>query len=133
MPRGPEISVVIASHDRPVRLRWLLNALEEQTLAPERFDVGVGHDSHDPETETLLHSHPLTEAGRLRSVRLPAGSAPPGRNRNAALGLVGAPLVVFTDDDCRPPPEWLERALVAAHRHPGAIVQGTTRPDPDEE
>ena len=29
----PDISVVVPSHDRPLRLRWLLNALEEQTLA----------------------------------------------------------------------------------------------------
>ncbi|MBA2506272.1 MAG: hypothetical protein H0V29_10050, partial [Thermoleophilaceae bacterium] len=31
-----------------------------------------------------------------------------------------------------PPADWIERALAAAHRHPGAIVQGATRPDPDE-
>jgi GT2 family glycosyltransferase len=41
-------------------------------------------------------------------------------------------VIAFTDDDCRPPVEWLERALAAATRAPGAIVQGTTRPDPDE-
>jgi GT2 family glycosyltransferase len=132
MAPAPDISVVVASHDRPVRLRWLLNALEEQTLAGERFEVAVGHDSHGPETEELLRSHPLARAGRLRRARLPAGSAPPGRNRNAALRLARAPVVAFTDDDCRPPPEWLERALAAARAHPGAIVQGTTRPDPDE-
>jgi glycosyltransferase involved in cell wall biosynthesis len=132
MAPEPEISVVVASHDRPVRLRWLLNALEEQTLAPERFEVVVGHDSRGPETEELLRSHPLARAGRLRHARLPAGSAPPGRNRNAALRLARAPLVAFTDDDCRPPREWLERALAAARRHPGRVVQGATRPDPDE-
>ena len=47
-PAGPrpEISVVVASHDRPVRLRWLLNALEEQTLDPRAGGrSSVGHDS----------------------------------------------------------------------------------------
>ena len=34
-PKQPEIAVVVPSHDRPVRLRWLLNALEEQTLPRE--------------------------------------------------------------------------------------------------
>ncbi len=133
MAPAPEISVVVASHDRPVRLRWLLNALEEQTLAAERWEVAVAHDSRGAETDELLRSHPLARAGRLRHARLPAGSAPPGRNRNAALRLARAPIVAFTDDDCRPPPEWLGRALAAAQAHPGAIVQGTTRPDPDEE
>jgi GT2 family glycosyltransferase len=133
-PAGPrpEISVVVASHDRPVRLRWLLNALEEQTLDPARWDVVVGHDSHGPETADLLATHPLARSGRLRHVALSPGSAPPGANRNAALRLVRADAVLFTDDDCRPPATWLERALAAARRHTGAVVQGTTRPDPDE-
>ena len=115
-----------------MRLRWLLNALEEQTLPRERWEVVVGHDSAGPETEELLRTHPLAEAGVLRHVTLAPGSAPPGRNRNAAWRMSQAPIVAFTDDDCRPPPDWLANALAAAQRHPGAIVQGSTMPDPDE-
>jgi GT2 family glycosyltransferase len=132
MAPAPEISVVVASHDRPVRLRWLLNALEEQTLAPGRWEVVVGHDSQGPETENLLRDHRLAREGRLRHAALPPGSAPPGANRNAAVRLARAEAVVFTDDDCRPPADWLANALAAARRHPGAVVQGTTSPDPDE-
>ena len=130
---GPDIAVVVPSHCRPLRLRWLLNALAEQTLPRDRWEVVVGHDSPDDETETLLREHPLAREGVLRHVRLASGSAPPGANRNAALRLVRAPLVLFTDDDCRPPRDWLAHALAAAGRHPGAIVQGMTLPDPDEE
>jgi hypothetical protein len=128
----PEIAVAVPSHDRPLRLRWLLNSLEEQTLSADRFEVVVGHDSAGPETERLLREHPLARAGVLRSVRLPPGSAPPGKNRNAAWRAARAPVIAFTDDDCRPPPGWLEAALSAARRHPGAIVQGATEPDPEE-
>jgi glycosyltransferase involved in cell wall biosynthesis len=128
----PDISVVVASHDRPLRLRWLLNALEEQTLPRERWEIVVAHDSVGPETEALLTSHPLAREGILRHVTLPPSSAPPGANRNAALKLVRAPLIAFTDDDCRPPADWLARALHAAQRNPGAIVQGRTTKDPVE-
>jgi GT2 family glycosyltransferase len=129
----PEISVVVPSHDRPLRLRWLLNALEQQTLPRDRWEVVVGHDSSGPETEELLRSHPLALSGTLRHVTLPPGAAPPGRNRNAAWRLARASTIAFTDDDCRPPPQWLEHALEAARRHPGAIVQGSTCPDRYEE
>ena len=132
MSDRPEISVVVASHDRPVRLRWLLNALQEQTLAPERWEVVVGHDSAGAQTDELLERHPLAAVGVLRHVRASPGSAPPGANRNAALRLARAELVAFTDDDCRPPADWLANALAAARRHPGAIVQGATREDPEE-
>ena len=79
-PAGPrpEISVVVASHDRPVRLRWLLNALEEQTLDPARWEVVVGHDSAGPETAELLATHPLARSGRLRHVALPPARRPRG-------------------------------------------------------
>ena len=126
----PELAVCVASHARPLRLRWLLNALEEQTLDPSRFEVVVAHDSGpDSETERLLRGHPLAEAGVLRHLTF-TGTRGPAELRNAAWRQAGAPVIAFTDDDCRPPAEWLERALGAARAD--AVVQGTTRPDPDE-
>ena len=129
----PDISVVVPSHNRPVRLRWLLNALEEQTLDQSRWEVVVAHDSTGPETDELLATHPLAASGTLRHRKLePSGPGSAGKLRNAAWRAARAPVIAFTDDDCRPPEDWLERALEAANRHPGAIVQGTTRGDPLE-
>jgi glycosyltransferase involved in cell wall biosynthesis len=129
---APELSVVVASHDRPLRLRWLLNALEHQTLDRGLWEVVVCHDSSGSETDELLRTHPLTAAGTLIHTRLPAGTAPPGTNRNAALDLARAPTIVFTDDDCRPPPNWLVNVREAVRSHPDAIIQGPTWGDPDE-
>jgi GT2 family glycosyltransferase len=128
---GLKLSVVVASHDRPLRLRWLLNALEEQTLDPGLWEVVVAHDSGGPQTEELLHEHPLAAAGALRHLTFAPGPGPAAK-RNAAWRAARADTVLFTDDDCRPPPDWLAAALAAVERNPGAIVQGTTRVDPDE-
>jgi GT2 family glycosyltransferase len=128
----PAISVCVPSHDRPLRLRWLLNALEEQTLDRARWEVIVAHDSAGPETEALLSDHPLAAGGVLRHLTFAPGPGP-AHKRNAAWRAARAPLVLFTDDDCRPPPDWLQQALDAAERNPGAIVQGATTVDPDEE
>ncbi|MEJ7784164.1 MAG: glycosyltransferase [Solirubrobacteraceae bacterium] len=132
MSHAPEITVAVPSHDRPLRLRWLLNALEAQTLPRERWEVVVAHDSAGPETEHLLRTHPLAREGVLRHATLPAGTGGPGAHRNAAVKLARGEVIAFTDDDCRPPADWLEKALAAARRHPGAIVQGTTLKDPTE-
>lgn len=129
---NPEISVVVPSHDRALRLRWLLDALEQQTLPRERWEVIVAHDSERTEADRELERHPLAQAGVLRVVRQRPGSAPPGANRNAGWREARAPVIAFTDDDCRPPPGWIERALEMARAHPGAVVQGATLPDPKE-
>jgi len=126
-----KLSVVVASHNRPLRLRWLLNALEEQTLDRAGWEVVVAHDSSGPETETLLRSHPLATAGVLRHLSFAPGPGPAAK-RNAAWRVARADTILFTDDDCRPPADWIASALAAVERHPGAIVQGTTRVDPDE-
>ena len=128
-----EVAVCVASHRRPLRLRWLLDALAEQTLSPERFEVVVCHDDGPgSETEALLTEHPLRAAGVLRHVPARPDGTAPGEQRNRAWGASQAAIVVFTDDDCRPPPEWLEQMLAAATAHPGAIVQGAVEPDPHE-
>jgi glycosyltransferase involved in cell wall biosynthesis len=129
---APELTVIVPSHDRPLRLRWLLNALEAQTLDRSLWEVVVGHDSSGPETEELLTTHPLAKAGVLRHTSLEPGTAPPGRNRNAAIQLARGKTLVFTDDDCRPPEQWLETVMDAVRRNPGAIIQGRVVGDPIE-
>lgn len=133
MPDAPLLSVCVPSHERPLRLRWLLNALADQTLARGRWEVVVCDDSHAPAVRLLLDTHPLLVDGTLRVVRMPAGAGgSAARQRNTAWRAARADTILFTDDDCRPPRDWLAAALDAAQEHPGAIVQGATTPDPDE-
>ena len=81
--------MVIPSHDRHLRLRWLLNALEEQTLDRERFEVVVVHDYSDGDAQEIIGRHPLAEAGVLTQISIPAGEGSPSKQRN--LGMAGRP------------------------------------------
>jgi GT2 family glycosyltransferase len=131
--RRERTTVVIASHGRLLRLRWLLNALEEQTLAAGRFDVVVVHTYPAEEEEEMIASHPLHTSGRLRAIRLDAGEGRASRQRNLGWRAATSGRIAFTDDDCRPASGWLAGLVAAAERAPGAVVQGATFPDPDEE
>jgi GT2 family glycosyltransferase len=128
---GPAVTVVVPSHARRLRLRWLLNALEEQTLDSSAFEVIVVHDYQGEDAE-LLDTHPLTEDGRMRQIRIEPGTGRPSVQRNMGWRAAAAPLVAFIDDDCRPDERWLERLVETAREQPEAIVQGTTRGDPFE-
>ena len=57
--------------------------------------------------------------------------AGPTAKRNLGWRQAGAPLIAFTDDDCRPDSTWLERLLEAADGD-GTFLQGRTEVDPDE-
>lgn len=131
MGRGIAVSVVVASHARQLRLRWLLNALEEQTLDRERWEVVVAHDYDHETIRRVVESHPLHEAGLLREIGIPPGTGPSTKRNLGWLGASGE-LIAFTDDDCRPDPDWLERLVAAANEAPGRVIQGRTRADPLE-
>jgi GT2 family glycosyltransferase len=126
------VSVVVPSHDRADRLRDLLDALARQTLPRERWEVVVAHTYGPEVADELLDGHELARAGLLRAVAADPSEARAARQRNLGWRAARGRLIAFTDDDCRPPPEWLER-LAAAHDGDGAIVQGATWPDPREE
>ena len=134
---APEIAVVVASHDRPLRLRWLLEALADQTLARDRFEVVVAHDSSGPETDAApAQTTRSPRDGALRHVALRApGSSPRGAKRNAAWRAARAPIVAFTDDDCRPPARVArQRRCAPRERAPRRRSSRAPRvPDPDEQ
>jgi GT2 family glycosyltransferase len=126
------VSVVVASHGRPLRLRWLLNALEDQTLPRQEWELIVVHGYDDATVERFVEDHPLAADGTLRLIGPPAGGGPPARQRNVGWRDARGELVAFTDDDCRPEPDWLESVVAAAGDRPGEVIQGATRPDPLE-
>jgi glycosyltransferase involved in cell wall biosynthesis len=129
MVADPEISVVVPSHDRPELLARLLDALACQTLSRDRWEAIVVHDCGPDGTEDLLRAHPLTAAGVLRHRMLPTGTGSPARMRNVGWRMARSPLVAFTDDDCRPDPDWVGTARALATTHPWTIIQGRTEPD----
>jgi GT2 family glycosyltransferase len=128
----PQVSVVVPTHDRPRRLAAVLAGLRAQTLAPGGFEVIVVDDgSVTPGTQEVLAAE-LSRGGlQLRTIRhdSPRGTS---AGRNSGWRVARASLVGFTDDDCVPDPSWLSEALAVSGRHPGAIIQGRTEPNPSE-
>lgn len=128
----PRVSVVVSTYNRPERLDRLLVSLGAQTLPGDSFEVVVV-DNGSPGTATaaILAAHDARSELQLRWLRHEVTRGPAG-GRNSGWRLARAPLVAFTDDDCVPRPSWLAAGLAAANEHPGAIIQGPTRPEPCE-
>ncbi|MDQ3571559.1 MAG: glycosyltransferase family 2 protein [Actinomycetota bacterium] len=127
----PEVSVVVTTRNRADLLTELLTGLRAQTLPHDRFELVVVNDASTDRTAEVL-SQELRRDELTMSVvtRTESGGAAIGREQGWRQAQ--APLIAFTDDDCLPEPDWLERSLEVCRAHPGAIVQGRTSPRPDQ-
>lgn len=130
MASSPEVSVVLATHERPERLARALASLRAQDLPSARYEVVVVDDASGPATRRLLaEESERTEKAQLQVLRHDVARGPGGA-RDAGWRAARGELVAFTDDDCEASPSWLSKLVQAAREHPGAIVQGRTVPNP---
>lgn len=118
----PEVSVVIPTYDRPAALARCLAALEQQHYPRDRLEVIVVDDGSP--TPAAIIAEQLSDDFPL--VFLRQGNAGPAAARNAGASQARGTLLVFTDDDCAPNPEWLSRLVKSAGSHPGAVIGGKT-------
>lgn len=124
----PRLAVVVSSYRRPQLLPGLVAALEGQTLDRSEFEVVLVDNGSADHTWSYLESLAARSPLRLLVARLPVNRGPAG-GRNHGVGLVRAPVVVFTDDDCLPAPGWLE-AMTTAFARGADVVQGEVRAEP---
>lgn len=126
-------SVVIPVYNGAASILRCLDALAQQTVPPERYEIIVVDDGSRDQTPALVRAwaaqHPRVT---LRLERQANAGPAAARNRGAALAE-GA-LLLFTDADCAPVPDWIE-ALSAPFAHvdeggePVVGVKGVYRTD----
>lgn len=129
MPREPKVSVVVATYNRSAQLPHLVRALEAQTLPRADFDVVIVDDASPDGTAQMLAELKAATDLDIRIVTNETNRGP-AVARNRGWRLSDAPIVAFTDDDCRPTPRWLEAGLEQLADPRIGVVQGRTIPDP---
>jgi glycosyltransferase involved in cell wall biosynthesis len=100
MTGTPDLAVVVPTRDRPAALAACLSAVRAQDDAGPFEVVVVDDASADPGAVASVAA-----AARARVVR--GEGRGPAAARNLGARSTDAPLVCFTDDDCRPGPTWL--------------------------
>lgn len=120
--RSCEISVVIATRNRPEMLERCLAALAAQTLARDRFEVIVVNDGGAP-----LERFLVTWRNRLQLRILDQSHGGPAAARNAGAAVAHGSLLAFTDDDCEPHPDWLTACMARLHAEPEQAIGGHTQ------
>jgi len=113
---------VIATRGRADLLAETLKALEAQTVPPDEVVV-VDDESPD-------NTGDVVAASGYRYIRVRQGG--PSRAREVGWRTSSCGIVAFTDDDCRPDPEWLAQLVNPIRAGQADFVQGRTIPRPDQ-
>lgn len=112
-----EVTVIVPVKDDPVRLRRLLEALEAQTLPPNRWEALIVDNGSAQDPAPIVAEFPFA---RLLCEASPGSYAA----RNRALADARGALLAFTDSDCLPLPDWLEAAQAHFQSHPETDALG---------
>jgi glycosyltransferase involved in cell wall biosynthesis len=117
-------SVILCTRDRPAGCAAAVESILGGARAAD--ELVVVDQSRGDDTRRALSAHIV--AGRLCHLR----SAQTGlsRGRNAGLRHATGDVLLFTDDDCIVPPEWVERMDYHVRRRPaiGAVLGPVVAP-----
>ncbi|MCO8126373.1 glycosyltransferase [Acidimicrobiia bacterium EGI L10123] len=124
-----KVSVCIPTHRRPALLARCLDAVLAQEPGRHEIEVVVVDDG-SPASDGVAEVVAAAAGGAALPVRYErlATNRGAAAARNTAWRLASGEWIAFTDDDCRPRPDWLRRLLASVDDVD--IIQGCTVPDP---
>lgn len=124
MAEDPTFRIVVATHGRPRDLAVLLDALAPQVACRSNFELVVVNDgTHNEQYDAVIKPH--LEHLKYRILDKSCGAA---TARQAGLADADEDYLITTDDDCIPPPDWIEKTqcLAAAYPHVDFFAGETT-------
>ncbi len=105
-------SVIVPAYNAARTLPQTLEALQRQTLPRDVYEVIVVDDGSTDDTAAV--------AARYGVRVLCQENRGPAAARNAGVRIARGEIVLFTDADCAPREDWIER-MVAPFRHPDIV------------
>jgi glycosyltransferase involved in cell wall biosynthesis len=116
----PYLSIIIPTYNRINKLTECLQACVELDYPRDRFEVIVVDDGGDMILENILK--PFKQQIDIKLIS--QNRAGPATARNTGAVKAAGDYLIFTDDDCKPCPDWLKTLSGHFSRHPDAGIGG---------
>ncbi len=114
-----DYSVIVPAYNAVAVLPRCLAALEHQSIARSRYEIVVVDDG------STDHTAAVAERAGAKVIR--AAHAGPAAARNAGVRAAEGRLLLFTDADCEPAPDWIAQIARAFDDPEVAGVKGVYR------
>lgn len=98
------VSVIVPVFNDSEHLKTCLEALESQTYPKNLYDVIVVDNASDEDIESVVSQ--FGQAGTTHESRPGSYAA-----RNKGISLAKGEVIAFTDSDCIPAPDWIEKGV----------------------
>ncbi len=122
MSHADLFSVIIPTHARPCQLAGCLESLMLLQPPASGFEVIVVDDGSPQPLDDVVK--PYRDRLDLTLVRQSNGG--PASARNTGAGVARGRFLAFTDDDCRPAPDWLTALAHRFEQMPQSLIGGRT-------
>jgi GT2 family glycosyltransferase len=116
-PATPLVSVVVPVHNHTVQLATCLDALERQTYPGDRYEVIVVDNASTEDIAATVQSH--SHVALVSQPRTGSYAA-----RNTGIEASKGTVLAFTDVDCVPAHDWLERGVARLLSEPTCGLVG---------
>lgn len=107
--QNPEFTIIIPTYNRPECLQQCLQSLTQLNYPTGQFEVIVVDDGGPTPLDKVI----ATVEHSLNVRLLRQSNSGPAKARNAGAKEAKGKYLAFTDDDCTPAPDWLDRL----HQH----------------
>jgi glycosyltransferase involved in cell wall biosynthesis len=116
-------SIIIPTYNRPERLYRCIESLASLDYSKSYFEVIVVDDgSSIPQKDIITYFQ-----NKLDITLINKSHSGPGSARNAGAKVAKGSFLAFTDDDCRPAPDWLEMYALGFGDTPDCVIGGCTK------
>ena len=116
---APFVSVIVPVYNGAGQIGRLLDSLRRQDYPPDRVEFIIVDDCSGDATAALVRAAAPRFALARQAVNRGSYAA-----RNAGLARARGEVLVFTDADCEPEPDWLSAGVQALRRQGGGLVAG---------
>ena len=121
-PEQPIFSIVVPTHNRPGQLVGCMQALAHLHYPRDCFEAIVVDDGGETRPDEVVASF----RDQLDATLLRQPHAGPATARNTGAMRARGTFLAFTDDDCRPAPDWLKTFAVRFAKDPDCVIGGRT-------
>lgn len=116
----PVFSIIVPTYNRPRQLAACVDALARLDYPRDRFEVIIVDDGSALLPDAVIA--PFRD--RLDIKVLQQGNAGPGAARNRGASRARGRIFAFTDDDCTPHADWLQKLAVRYASAPDPVILG---------